>query len=221
MKLNLRRRDLILIASFWMVGCALLAGVVYFGVWRTQPDPFSGNILRPQATFTVVYNEVTAHKAQELAFDHARSRWQADAQLIAVTSTWESAELRAIGQPTAWTYRFYSPSARRMFFVTITPEGEVIGTLHTERLYQDRQTIPLENWQVDSPEALSTWLNYGGSTMLSAMPGIQVVAQLQVSTPESPLTWIIAGYDRASQHYHSIFIDATTNDVLEVKSSLQ
>lgn len=221
MKLNLRRREIILIGGFWLVGCALLAVVVYFGVLRVEPPGSSANAPRPQATITVVYNQVTAQSSQGVAFEQARRLWQEDAQLMAVTSTWEKTALGEVGQPTTWTYRFYSPAARRMFFVTITPEGELIGTLHGEHIYNEPPAIPVDQWQMDSPEAISAWLNYGGATMLAAMPGIQVVAQLQVRNKDSPLTWTIAGYDRISQNYHSIFIDAQSQEVIQVVSSLQ
>jgi hypothetical protein len=221
MKLKLRRRELFLIAAFWLVGCALLGGVFYFGVWQGSAPAAPANRLRPQATFTVTYTQGTAQSSQEVAFNRARQVWQEDAQLVAVMSTWEKTDLELLGQPSAWTYRFYSPSARRMFFVTVTPAGELIGTLHGERLYNQPQAVPPEKWLMDSPEALSAWLNYGGATMLAAMPGIQVVAQLQVRSQDSPLTWTVAGYDRVSQNYHSIFIDAQKKEVLRIESSLQ
>jgi len=221
MRLNLKRRDFIIIGSFWLIGCALLAVVVYFSLRQNQPQGETAKQLRPQATFTVVYNEVTARSHQELAFAQARETWREDAQLMAVMSTWEQTELNELGRPTSWTYRFYSPSARRMFFVTVTPEGELIGTLHGEHMYNEPEIIPTADWTMDSPEAISTWLNYGGATMLAAMPGIQVVAQLQTRSPDSPLTWTIAGYDRVSQNYHSIFINAQSKEVLDIESSIQ
>lgn len=221
MRLNLKRRDYILIGSFWLVGCALLAAVIYFGVIQEPVQSGSAEVLRPQATFTVVYNQVTARSHQELAFTQARTVWREDAQLMAVMSTWEQTQLNEVGRPTSWTYRFYSPSVRRMFFVTVTPEGELIGTLHGEHMYNAPEVIPPEDWIMDSPEAISTWLNYGGATMLAAIPGIQVVAQLQTRSADSPLTWTIAGYDRVSQNYHSIFINAQDKEVLQIESSLQ
>ena len=221
MKLNLRRRDIVLIGGFWLIGCALLGTVLYFAVWQEQPPLEVGNVLRPQATFTVVYNEVTAHNSQAQALEYAQSRWQADAQLMAVTSTWSQTELHAVGEPTSWTYRYYSPSTKRMFFVTITPDGNAIGTLHTERPFVTPPFISAENWQVDSPEAISAWLNFGGSTMIAAMPGIQVVAQLQVKEADSPPTWIVAGFDRATQNYLSVSIDANSREVLTMNTSLK
>ncbi|MEM7030265.1 MAG: hypothetical protein AAF629_11910 [Chloroflexota bacterium] len=220
MKLNLRRRDLILIGGFWLIGCALLVIVFYFAV-QQEPELVTDNVLRPQATFTVVYNQVTARNSQEQALEYAKSRWQEDAQLMAVTSTWSKTELHAVGEPTSWTYRYYSPSTKRMFFVTISPDGNAIGTLHTERPYVTPPFISSEHWQVDSPEAISAWLNFGGSTMIAAMPGIQVVAQLQVKQPDSPPTWIVAGFDRASQNFLSVSIDANSREVLTMNTSLR
>ena len=195
--------------------------VIYFGVLQGSSQTSTVHALRPQATFTVVYNQVTARNSQALATEQARTIWRDDAQLMAVMSTWENTELNQVGQPSTWTYRFYSPSERRMFFVTVTQEGELIGTLHGEYMYNQPQTVTLEDWAMDSPEAISSWLNYGGATMLAAMPGIQVVAQLQVRNQDSPLTWTVAGYDKVSQNYHTIFIDAQSKEVLQVESSLQ
>jgi endonuclease/exonuclease/phosphatase (EEP) superfamily protein YafD len=221
MRLKLRRREIILIGSFWLLGCALLAIVVYFGVLQSQAQPLADKDFLPQATYTVVYNQTTAQSAQELAFDQVRKLWQEDAQLMAVRSTWEQTELNAVGQPSPWTYRFYSPTARQMFFITITPEGEVLGTLHTEQIFDPPKSIRMEDWVMDSSEALNIWLNYGGATMLAAMPGIQVVAQLKVNSASSPLTWTIAGYDQVSQNFLSVFIDARSKEVLQIESSLK
>ena len=221
MRLRLRRREIILIGSFWLAGCALLTIVIYFGVLQSQAQPLPDKAFFPQATFTMVHTQMTARSAQQVAFDQAQKLWEADAQLMAIRSTWEETELNAVGQPSAWTYRFYSPGARQMFFVTVTPEGEVIGTLHSERIYTPPPAIPLEDWSLDSPEALNLWLNYGGATMLAAMPGLQVVAQLKVNSADAPLTWTIAGYDRVSQNYLSVFIDAHSKEILQIESSLQ
>ncbi len=219
MKFNLRRRDIILIVGFWLVGCALLSVIFYFVVFPSAPSPPKNRVIAPQATYTLAYTQVTA-KSMQPATQSKLAQWATDAKLFAVAATWDKTQLEAVGQPTTWTYRYYSPSQRRFYFVTVNPNGEVTGTSHGERIYNAPQRISVEDWKVDSSEAVNTWLNYGGAAMLSAMPGIQVVAQLQISEPTAPLTWAVAGYDRISKHYHTVFIDARTGKVTQIVSSL-
>ncbi len=223
MKFKLRRSDIILIVGFWIIGCALLGTVGYFilspGITPRNSAPGEA-VIAPQATVTVTFSQVTA-KNMQAAAQAKLSQWAADAQLFAVTGTWEDATVDAVGSPTFWTYRYYSPSRKRFFFITVNPDGSVMGTLHGERIYTTPYAVPAENWAIDSPAAVNTWLNYGGLSLISAIPGIQVVAQLQISEPNTPLQWTVAGYDKTTKMYHTVFIDAQTGAVTKIVSSLQ
>ena len=114
----------------------------------------------------------------------------------------------------------HSPSLKRFYFVTVSPEGDVTGISHSERVRTPPQAINAADWVVDSSEAINMWLNNGGAAMLAAMPGIQVITQLQISAPDAPLTWTVAGYDRISKNYHTVFINATTNQIINIETSL-
>ncbi len=223
MKLKLRRSDIILILGFWIIGCALLGTVGYFILYpgiAPPPAPPADAIIAPQATVTVVFTQVTA-KTMQAAAQTKLSQWATDAQLFAVTATWDNTTLTEVGEPTFWTYRYYSPSRKRFFFITVGTDGSVMGTTHGERIYNAPYPIPAENWMVDSPAAVNTWLNYGGIALVSASPNIQVVAQLHVNEPNSPLQWTVAGYDKTTKMYHTVFIDARTGKVTKITSSLQ
>ncbi len=223
MKFKLRRSDIILIAGFWIIGCALLGTVGYFILYpgiTPSPAAPADAIIAPQATVTVVFTQVTA-KTMQAAAQQKLSQWATDAQLFAVTATWENATLDTVGEPTFWTYRYYSPSRKRFFFVTVGTDGSVMGTTHGERIYNAPYPLPTENWTVDSPAAVNTWLNYGGTALISGIPEIQVVAQLQVSEPGAPLQWTVAGYDKNTKLYHTVFIDANTGKVTNIASNLQ
>jgi len=223
MKFKLRRSDVILIIGFWIIGCALLGTVGYFILYpgiAPQPAPPAEAVIAPQATVTVVFTQVTAKTMQAVA-QTKLSQWATDAQLFAVTATWENATIDSVGEPTFWTYRYYSPSRKRFFFITVGTDGSVMGTTHGERIYNAPYPVPTENWVVDSPEAVNTWLNYGGVALITAAPNIQVVAQLQVNEPNSPLLWTVAGYDKNTKMYHTVFIDARTGKVTKITSSLQ
>lgn len=223
MKFKLRRRDLFLILAFWLIGAILVGGVVYFVVMQPQQPTTTLAIapqIRPQATVTVIHTQITAKSLQPGTVNQVAS-WEEDAQLISIAATWEKTDMNQVGQPTSWTYRFYSPSQRRLYFATARGDGQVTGTSHSERIHTPPYTIPLDKWQMDSPEAINTWLNYGGAVMLTAIPGIQVVAQLQINTPEEPLTWTVAGYDPITKNYHTVFINAETKEVTNIESSLR
>ena len=219
MKFKLSRRDLILITAFWLVGCALMAVVLYFAVLQPTTQPVSPGGGVPQATFTLVAGEQTARNLQAAAQAQV-TRWQADAQLFTVAATWEQADLSRLAEPATWTYRFYSPALRRFYFVTVQPDGEATGISHSERVRTPPPVINPDAWQVDSPQALNIWLNRGGAAMLQAIPGIQVVAQLQASSPNNSLMWAVAGYDKISKNYHTVFINARTGEVISIETSL-
>lgn len=219
MKLKLRRRDVILIAGFWIIGCALLGVVFYFTALQTGSTPSATGGTVPQATYTLAFNQITA-KTLQPATQNQIALWKEDAQLFTVSATWQETQLEQVGRPAIWTYRFYSPSLKRFYFVTVSPEGDVTGISHSERVRTPPQTINPDDWVVDSSEAINMWLNNGGAAMLAAMPGIQVITQLQISAPDAPLTWTVAGYDRISKNYHTVFINATTNQIINIETSL-
>ncbi|MFQ5575384.1 MAG: hypothetical protein ACE5G8_00170, partial [Anaerolineae bacterium] len=64
MKLKLRRRDVILIAGFWIIGCALLGVVFYFTALQTGSTPSATGGTVPQATYTLAFNQITAKTLQ-------------------------------------------------------------------------------------------------------------------------------------------------------------
>lgn len=220
MKLKLRRHEIILIAAFWLVGCALLGVVAYLVIYQTPAGPTPNSITAPQATYTLTHTQVTA-KSMYPATESILLQWADDAQLYTITATWPKTELNLVGESAAWTYRYYSPGQKRLFFVTVNPDGTVTGTSHGERVYTPPQPVPVEAWQIDSSTAINVWLNYGGAAMLAAMPGTQVVIQLQAGAPDGPLTWTIAGFDRLTRQYHTVFVNAQTGEVIKITSSLQ
>jgi hypothetical protein len=55
--------------------------------------------------------------------------------------------------------------------------------------------------------------------MLLGAPGIQVVAQLSTpNTTDQLPTWTVAGYDSRDDTYHTVFINAQSGQVLQIKS---
>jgi hypothetical protein len=222
MRLKLRRSEILLILGFWVVGCALLGGVFYFALNQNQPTSISDTQtgFTPQATITVLHSQMTAKTLEEQAVDKAL-RWNSDAELVSVTSNWENATVDSIGSPSRWVYRFYSPSNQRLFLVTITPQGEVIGTSHAERIRNEPTPVPPSEWTTDSLNAINIWLNHNGHVMLENLSGVLVVAQLQQLSRNSPITWTVSGYHPPSKNYHTVFIDAKSGEILNIETSLR
>ncbi len=221
MKFKLRRSDIILILGFWLIGLALL-GIVFYLAWqqRTPATPIQNLYFVPQATHTMVHIGQTAKTEMQAALVKAQA-WHEDAQLVSVTSSWNQVTLHELGQPSRWRYRFYSPSQKRFFFVTVNPDQSLFGLSHAERLRNAAPPEPIVVWELDSLTALNIWVNHGGAIMLNHLSDLQVVAQLQDQNEDNPLTWTVAGYEPTTKHYHTVVVDALTGEILDVKSSLR
>ncbi len=188
----------------------LLAVVIVFGVLGyllLRPTTLAPPAVpSPQATYTLEAT-LTARTTYPLAQEAARGR-QPDAQLTSVSATWAETNVKKIGEPTTWTFQFYSPAANRVYTVVVD-QGQ--ARLIREAIAPYASTpLPEGGWPVDSSQALATWLNYGGSKFLMEhLAGTQVVAQLAVS-PEGSATWTVAGLSERGQAYFTLLVDAAT-----------
>jgi uncharacterized iron-regulated membrane protein len=224
MKLKLSRREILYLLVGWLLVCMALMVGVYWFVQRNGPTALpvaEAGPPVPQATYTVEISSRTARELLPLAQDKANF-WQADSQLVSATANWEEMSINLIGKPVAWTFRFYSPGVKRYYFVTVQADGRADGVSHGEPARRDPQLVVVDQWAVDSPQALNLWLNYGGSQMLTDTPGIRVVAQLKApNEPDAPPTWTVAGYDSQGEAYHTVFINAQSGEVFDTKSGTE
>jgi hypothetical protein len=74
--------------------------------------------------------------------------------------------------------------------------------------------VALEDWQLDSPKALNTWLNNNGGVFLRLHPIVDVNARLRRSKA-GQLEWIVAGVGRSSQNVQLVRIDASSGVVVQ------
>lgn len=209
--MKLRVRDILLLFIGWVFVFAVL--VALFVLLRSGGAASTG-VPRPVPTHTVVFTQVTARGLYPAAEGLARA-WQADAQLVSLTATWRGTAVNLVGQPTEWGFRFYSPSWRHYYLVTVTPDGQAQGIEHARQVDLPPPVLPAEAWSVDSVEALATWLDYGGGAMLGAKPGIEVSAQLNVPAEEAEPTWAVVGFDTASNDFLTVMIHADSGEVLQ------
>ena len=210
--MKLRTREILLLVVGWVfVAVVLVALVVAFRSRISGPAGAS----RPVPTYTVTFTQATARSLYP-ATENLALAWQPDAQLVSLTANWRNTAINLVGQPTDWVFRFYSPSWRHYYFVTVGPDGQSQGIEHARKVDLPPPVVPLDAWRVDSAEALATWLDYGGGAMLSARPGIEVSAQLNVPTEGGDLTWAVVGYEPQSGDYLTVMIRADSGEVVQV-----
>ncbi len=213
--MKLKRREIVLLFAVWgVVGVLLVVAVITLRT--TQGGPGTGGVGELSTpTLVPLYTpppgEVSAKSTYPLALEKAKS-WRGDAELVACRGTWEQTAVNLVGQPVQWDYRFYSAQAKTLFFVTVTPDGQVAGTQHMRSLARAPSFVTIESWQVDSPAALTNWLNAGGGAYLGSRPGIEVSAQLSVRQAGTDPQWTVVGYDPAKEDdYFAATVNARTS----------
>lgn len=209
--IKLRRRDFLLLFVAWVFVAVAVAAV--FVALRSRGSE-AASAPRPAPTYTVTFTQATARSLYPAAEALALA-WQADAQLVSLTATWRGTAVNLVGQPTEWSFRFYSSSWRHYYFVTVKPDGQAWGVEHARKVDLPPPLIPLEAWQVDSVEALASWLDYGGGAMLGAKPGIEVSAQLNVPSQGADPTWAVVGYDTLYNDYLTVVVHADSGEVIQ------
>ena len=137
--MRLRRRDILLLFVAWVFVAVAL--VVTLMVLRSRSLGPAGTP-RPAATYTVTFTQVTARGLYPTAEALALA-WQPDAQLVSLTTTWRKTAVNLVGQPTTWVFRFYSPSWRHYYFVTVEPDGQAWGVEHARQVDLPPPVIPV------------------------------------------------------------------------------
>jgi hypothetical protein len=149
----------------------------------------------------------TAYSARNLYGRAAQAarRWQSDAVLVSAAASWPFADLDALSMPVDWTFQFYSPATQRVYLVSANP-ADVSPIRETLSPYS-LSAIPVDAWRVDSHQALNTWLNRGGGTLLKSHPIIDISMRLVSSTENGPV-WTILGLDESGKHMWAERVDA-------------
>ncbi len=142
--------------------------------------------------------------------------WQSDAQLLTAQATWPQGATAAqlLKGEESWGFTFYSPSAERIAVFSVV-EDEV--SLVSEGDHQ--QTDPLlsaSGWNLDSQEAVSTFLQHGGNTFLAEQGVSTMTMALLASDTEGNgrLEWQISLFSLQSGQALTMRLDATSGEVL-------
>jgi hypothetical protein len=157
----------------------------------------------------VEFVEVTARRFYPAAEALARA-WEPDAQLVGANASWSATAVNLVGNPTDWSFRFYSPARQRLYLAGVERDGQAIGVPHFRKETSPPRTINPEAWVVDSPQALARWLDNGGAEWLGRNPGADVTIQLSVDTASGGPTWIINGVGGSEGAPPALKVDAAT-----------
>jgi len=219
--MKLKRWEIILLLAVWIVvGVLFVAAIIVFRGGHQTPlaaEPPTPGAPTLAPLYTPPPSEITAKSLYPLAEEKAKG-WREDAQLVSARGTWEQTAINLVGQPVQWEYRFYSDASKLLYFVIVTPDGQVAGTQHLRPVYRPPALLPVESWQVDSPSALTNWLNAGGGAFLGSRPGIQVAAQVSVRQAGAGAQWTVVGYDSNKEDDHfAATVDAQTSATAVLK----
>ncbi len=217
---QIRRRDIIL-----LTGLFSLAGVVVIAVAMLiirQNNTFATETdvrPQPQATFTVTYQQITGLKQYGLAEKESKI-WADDAELVVASTDWpQVANAEQVGQPSDWSYHFYSVTKKHKFMVMVSAAGQVqtFEPPTTSNLVPRAIATKNNSWVIDSPQALAIWLDYGGYEVLRNNPNLELIMQLRSVKERSSPIWMVVGLNRQTQKTRVVVIDAGQGTVIQVK----
>jgi len=213
---GLSRRDVLVLIVLWTAAAALLCGLlVWFLVLRPGSPVEPGQIAStpgPAPTYTVEFVQVTARSLYPAAEALARA-WEPDAYLVGANAVWSATALNLIGNPTDWSFRFYSPARQRLYLVGVSSDGQALGAPHFQKESSPPPAINPEAWVIDSPEALARWLDHGGGQLLGGKPGMDVTMQLGLERAAGRPIWIITGFGAGVEAPLALKVDASSGQV--------
>ena len=183
---SLRRRDILILGAFWISTACVVGLLLLFFMLRAPTAE------QPGPTIELPSGDVTAKNLYNLA-QAAAQVWAEDVRFVSVSATWNHASVAQLEQPVEWVYRFYSPGLQRILFVIVTPEQEVVVRPHLAKIRRELRIVDSDNWQVDSPAAVSAWLNNGGLEWLQQAADRVVSAQLTQDLESNSPVWTISG----------------------------
>ncbi|MDX1522947.1 MAG: hypothetical protein R3264_15065 [Anaerolineae bacterium] len=183
---TLKRRDVIILITFWLTAiCTVGIVLIFFLIRATQ---FS------EPVYQLETNDFTALALYPVA-QEAAEKWEEDVRFISASATWNNASVAEFEEPIDWVYRFYSPSQQRIIFVIVTSDQRAIVQPHLVRVRRELRVIDPDDWNVDSPVAVEAWLNSGGGEWLQQASSRVVSIQLTFNIERDLPVWTISGFN--------------------------
>jgi len=184
----------------------LLAVVVGVVIFDRLVQPASAT---PEASLPGI--QLTARQALAPAAELA-GQWQEDARMAAVAAFWSRVGMQLGGQA-EWAFQFFSPSTRRLAIITVA-DGRAQMMRESASPYTVA-TFSAEEWKVDSDQALQTWWNRGGGTLVSRRPEIDLAMQLRPLDESGQPVWSVVGSTAGTETAFTVVVSAADGTVVE------
>lgn len=168
------------------------------------------------AASTPVVEGRTARLAFVPAQNEAR-QWQEDAVLVQAQATWPrntGADTLQAGAA-SWSYTFYSPEAGRTALIVVRDEQASLLSESANKVAE-----PLANvtgWNVDSQQALTQFLEAGGSAFMRDARTTTAIMELSLANENQRPEWFMSLFANRSGRSFNMRLDASTGDVIEVE----
>jgi hypothetical protein len=157
----------------------------------------------------------TAHQAFPPA-DELAVQWQQDARLVGV-----SGQLPTIGKGSGneieWGFQFFSPATQEMAVVVVS--GGEARMVRPPMLSPYRlSTFSSDEWLIDSDQALQTWWEHGGDSLVKQYSRVNAVIRLRISEEwGSQPVWVIAGVVADKSTVLTLFVNASDGSVIDAR----
>jgi hypothetical protein len=193
----------LLLLGLSLILLTVVVGVVIFDrlVQPTSPTP--------EASLPGI--QLTARQALAPAAELA-GQWQEDARMAAVSAFWSRVGMQLGGQA-EWAFQFFSPSTRRLAIITVA-DGRAQMMRESASPYTVA-TFSAEEWKVDSDQALQTWWNRGGGTLVSRRPEIDLAMQLRPLDENGQPVWSVVGSTAGTETAFTVVVSAADGTVVE------
>jgi hypothetical protein len=165
---------------------------------------------------TPPWKVLTAQEAYPLAEEVARA-WQPDVKLSSASSSWGSGATpqELLEGRATWGFHFISPSTSQFSVVSVM--GESAHLVDSGSVPKVPVLLALSDWHVDSPQALSIFLENGGRDFLAAHADADVHLHLLTGVENETLLWVASGLSPNDRVAHTVPINAVTGEVVEIQ----
>ena len=205
------RKEWTILITLAVLVLAVYGGLLLF-VSRGGGAKVESAVPRPTPPWKVL----TAREAYPLA-EGAAKAWQPDAKLSNASSSWGSGATpqKLLEGKTTWGFHFISPSTSQ--FCVVSVMGDEAPIIDSGSIPKVPVLLGLSEWHVDSPQALSIFLDNGGRDFLAAHADADVHLHLLTSIENETLLWLATALSPNDRVAHTVPINAITGAVVEMQ----
>ena len=163
---------------------------------------------------TSVFEGQTAMVAFAVAQQTAVT-WQNDAVLLTASATWPqgSTPQMLLEGETTWGYTFYSPATQQTALISVVEnKAQLVNESRTD---DSLDLLAVSGWNIDSRDAIQTFLAEGGATFMSQQGTTALTMQLSTENEDGRIEWIVSLFAYQTRNSLTMHIDATSGDIVQ------